>query len=318
MNIWTVCGSQLERNISVALMVIVETKGSSPGKVGFKMAVSANGELNGSIGGGSAEYEAVEMARAHLKSGNAEVLLKKQVHNDKDEDSSGMICSGQQSFVIIPLEKNHLDLIKELEINAKLLRRGNIEITPNSINYYHNQKTLSEPVINFNSELWQYKEPVGLIDAVYIFGGGHVSVELSRVLEMLGFYVLVFDNRDDISTMKMNVYAHHKEIIDFKNAGGYVPDGDNNYVVIMTVGHMHDLRVLEQMVSKHIKYLGMMGSSSKVVTINRLLNEKGFSEAQISRVYMPIGEPIRSHMPIEIAISISAQIIKIKNTPTFI
>jgi len=316
MHIWSFCKNKLEQNINIALMVIIETKGSSPGKVGFKMAVAADGELNGSIGGGSAEYAGVETAKSHLRSNATYTLLIKQVHNDKDSDSSGMICSGQQQFAIIPMDSSMLPTIKTLEEKENEPHQGKIIISPKGLKYTSTTDTTAEIQTQITDiENWEYAEPVGLTHSLYIFGGGHVSVELSRIMNLLGFYVQVFDNRKKISTMEINEFAHRKEIIDFGKAGSFVPNGNKNYVVIMTVGHLHDLEVLEQMVNKNIRYLGMMGSKSKVHTIHKLLNDKGFSDEQINKIQMPIGEPIFSQTPIEIAISIGAQIIKEKNKP---
>lgn len=316
MSIWTFCKNKLEKNISIALMAIIETKGSSPGKVGFKMAVATDGQLNGSIGGGSAEYAAVEKAKRHLKTNRNDIVLIKQVHNDKDSDSSGMICSGQQHFVIVPLDISMKTMIETLEKNEHQLQKGKIHFSPDGIQYIATQDPLTTPLSHIKDlKNWEYEEPFGLAHSLYIFGGGHVSVELSRIMQLLGFYVQVFDNRQSISTMEVNNYAHRKEIIDFQKAHTYVGDGNNNYVVIMTVGHLNDIEILEQMVSKRIRYLGMMGSKSKVSTIHKLLRSKGFANQEISKIQMPIGEPIYSRTPIEIAISIGAQIIKEKNKP---
>ncbi|MFO7864176.1 MAG: XdhC family protein [Salinivirgaceae bacterium] len=317
MNSWTFCHKHLAAGRNVALMVILETKGSSPGKVGFKMTVADNGELHGSIGGGSAEYAAVEMAKKMHREKQTTPIIKRQVHTGKEEeDSSGMICSGEQTFAIIMLGAEDLDAVRALEKNVGALRKGNLVLSEAGLMYEANEKSVSEAVFSpKTAEGWKYTEPVGLENAVYIFGGGHVSVDLSNLLNMLGFYVQVFDNRNDISTLKANTFAHEKHVIRFEDAGKYVPEGENVYVVIMTVGHMHDLQVLEQMVGKKVKYLGMMGSRSKVTTIHELLKSKGFAEKQISNIHMPIGEPIYSHTPKEIAVSISAEIIKVKNRP---
>ncbi len=317
MNIWKFCQQQLSGNYRVVLMVIMETKGSSPGKVGFKMAVSSGGKLNGSVGGGSAEYAAVEHAKLMMKKKEAEPELKKQVHSDKaGEDSSGMICSGEQTIIMMPLSQDDSIIIDQLADSTEKYRVGVLSLSPMGMDLMKGKNLSAQYKTNVNSENdWQYNESIGLRHLVSIFGGGHVSVELSKIMQMLGFYVKVYDNRTDISTMENNQHAHEKHVIDFAKAGQYVDNDLDTYVVIMTVGHLHDLEVLEQMVGKEVKYLGMMGSKSKVSTIHRLLKEKGFAEKDIQRIHMPIGEPIHSHTPAEIAISISAQIIKIKNQP---
>jgi xanthine dehydrogenase accessory factor len=314
MSIWKFCKEQLLFNNRVALLIIIETKGSSPGKVGFKMAVSENGQLKGSVGGGSAEYAAVEMAKAVLRDVSNAPVLKKQIHTENTEDSSGMICSGEQTFVILPLNEDNLPDLNKLEQAENKPEAGCLLADENGLHFFTDEKCTSTVGAEIKSETnWKYQEPIGLKETIYIFGGGHVSLELSKVMQMLGFYVKVFDSRSDISTMKANTAAHEKIVIPYDKAGEQVTENENTYVVIMTVGHQHDLEVLEQMVGKKIRYLGMMGSRSKVTTIHKLMREKGFSEQEISKIHMPIGLPIKSHTPMEIAISISAEIIKVKN-----
>lgn len=314
MSIWKFCKEQLSFNNRVALMVIIDTKGSSPGKVGFKMAVSENEQLMGSVGGGSAEYAAVEMAKEALRKEANAPLLSHQVHSGEAEDSSGMICSGEQTFVILPLLESDIPTLEVIEKAHDKPHEGCIFLDNSGLKFLSENDCGGSQEANLaDRDKWSYMESIGLKDAIYIFGGGHVSVEMSKVMRMLGFYVKVFDNRSGISTMQQNDAAHEKVVVSYDEAGAQVPEDENTYVVIMTVGHMHDLDVLEQMVGKKIKYLGMMGSKSKVATIHQLMSEKGFSEEQISKIHMPIGLPIKSHTPMEIAISISAEIIQVKN-----
>ncbi len=317
MSIWKFCQQHISKNHDVILMIIMETKGSSPGKVGFKMAVSSNGELFGSVGGGSAEYAAVEHAKLMIEQKTAMPELKKQVHSEKGgKESSGMICSGEQTIILMPLSQDDSTVIDQLASSTDKYRVGVLSVSPLGMELFKGKDLSAQFKTKFVSQNdWQYDESIGLRQLVAIFGGGHVSVELSRIMEMLGFYVKVFDNREDISTMEINKYAHEKHVIDFATAGQNVENDLDTYVVIMTVGHLHDLEVLEQMAGKEVKYLGMMGSKSKVATIHRLLKEKGFTEKEIQNIHMPIGEPIYSHTPVEIAVSISAEIIKIKNQP---
>jgi xanthine dehydrogenase accessory factor len=81
----------------------------------------------------------------------------------------------------------------------------------------------------------------------------------------------------------------------------------------MTVGHKSDLVVLKQMVTKNLKYLGMIGSKNKVKTIYESLKSKGISESDLANVDSPIGLSINSQTTPEIAISIAAKVIQVKN-----
>ena len=131
---------------------------------------------------------------------------------------------------------------------------------------------------------------------------------------VLNFKVVVFDNRDGLSTFDNNHHAHRKEIIDFKKAADFVLTGENSYAIIMTVGHKSDELVLEKLVHKNLKYLGMIGSKTKVKNIYESLKAKGVSEKELAKVDSPIGLSINSKTTPEIAISIAAKITQVKNS----
>jgi xanthine dehydrogenase accessory factor len=129
----------------------------------------------------------------------------------------------------------------------------------------------------------------------------------------LGFYVIVYDDREGIATMNNNIFANEKKIISYDKIGNEITESEKEYVTIMTFGHIADELVLKQLIRKKIKYLGMMGSASKVNQIYMNLLKAGYTKDDINNVHSPIGVSINSKTPEEIAISIAAEIIKIKN-----
>lgn len=341
MEVWKFIHENLEKGKNVALITIIDSKGSSPGKAGFKMAITGNGAMAGSIGGGTAEYKMVELAKKKLSAGSKEPsfaycykgvklankaldsgkekpFIKRLVHDaDAEKDKSGMICSGEQTQAFVFLDKKHKEAIKKIADSYENGEKGVIEISPNGLNFRVGDE-LNEKFqcMIKNEEEWFYKEMAGNKETIYIFGGGHVSLELSKIMRMLDFRIIVYDNRDALASLEKNSFAHSKEVIDYKDAAVYVPQGEHNFVVIMTVAHKHDLAVLKQMLKKDLKYLGMMSSKGKLSTIHELLKEDGFTSEDIAKVDSPIGIPIKSKTPIEIAVSIAAKIIEVRNTPT--
>jgi xanthine dehydrogenase accessory factor len=316
MELWNFVHNHLADNERVILIVVIDTRGSSPGRVGFKMAVAEKGDFFGSIGGGVMEYNMVERAHRLLAEKCSETIIKRQVHDPGAEhDKSGMICAGEQTHAFIPLTSAHLNDITGI---LECIAGGGTGILSITMKDFHfsGGETSDEPiVIKYNDEVsWEYKERIGLPDTVYIFGAGHISVPLSQILRMLNFRVVVFDDRKELSTFKANSYAHHKEIIDYKNIGNLVPEGPNSFVVIMSFGHKSDDVILRQMLAKKLGYLGMIGSKSKVGVIFDSLHKEGFTRENLSRVNSPIGIPIGSQTPAEIAISIAAKIIQTRNS----
>jgi len=316
MDIWSFIQEHIQNKKNIILITVAECKGSSPGKVGFKMAVSSDGSIAGSIGGGVMEYNLVELARKKLAENCIKPFIKRQIHDSEAEfDKSGMICSGEQTQIFTPLTFSDLNTISNLKDTLDEGFNGCLTLLPNQLSF---SKEISienqfSCIIN-SSEDWQYSERLGFKDTFYIFGAGHISVPLSQILRMLDFRVVVYDNRKELSTFTANSYANQKEIVDYHKVEHLVPDGPNNYVAIMSFGHKFDQVILKQLLPKKLKYLGMIGSKSKVQCIYDNLREFGFNDVDFARVDSPIGISIKSQTPIEIAISIAAKVIQVRNS----
>lgn len=316
MKVWSFIRNELSESKNVTLIIVVERNGSSPGIVGFKMAVSETGAMSGSIGGGVMEYNMVDLAKKIAQNNDQKPFIKIQIHQpDAGENKSGLICSGEQTHAFIPLNSSHISLIDTINETLEKGNNGALNLNNNGLFFDENQK-YNEPVqYIFNNENdWKYHEQIGLKDTIYIFGAGHISVPLSQVCRMLDFKVVVLDDRKDLSTFNNNQYAHQKHIIDFKNIADFVPENNQSYAVIMTVAHKNDAVVLKQLAGKNLKYLGMIGSNNKVKTIYDSLIKDGISEKDLAKVDAPIGLSINSKTTAEIAISIAAKIVQVRNS----
>ncbi|MHC1704707.1 MAG: XdhC family protein [Tenuifilaceae bacterium] len=315
MELWSFIHNHLAENKRVVLIAVIECKGSSPGRVGFKMAISEDSSIAGSIGGGVMEYNMVELARKIVKSNSSEITIKRQIHDSEAEyDKSGMICSGEQTHAFVPLSNSNLACISQIKDCIDNGEKGILTISPKNIHFSREDSSEYQISSFINSPNdWEYKEQIGLKDTIYIFGAGHISVPLSQILRMLDFRVVVFDNRKELSTYTANNFAHEKQIIDYHDVADLVTDGLNSYVAIMSFGHKFDQIILKQLLPKMLKYIGMIGSKNKVQSIYDSLREFGFKDNDFARVDSPIGLSINSQTPAEIAISIAAKIIHVRN-----
>jgi xanthine dehydrogenase accessory factor len=315
MDIWSFIYNQLLSKQGVVLITVIDCQGSSPGRVGFKMAVSEDGGIAGSIGGGVMEFNMVELARKMVVAKNAESLLKRQIHDSEAEyDKSGMICSGEQTHAFSPLTTADLETIGHIRDSIDKGDKGILTLSPKGITFTKDNDLDAQTTTSIDNPIrWEFKEQIGLKDTIYIFGAGHISVPLSQILRMLDFRIVVYDNRKELSTFTANNFAHQKGIIDYHNVSPLVPEGQNSYVAIMSFGHKFDQIILKQLLPKRLKYLGMIGSKSKVQSIYDSLREFGFTNDDFARVDSPIGISINSQTPAEIAISIAAKIIHIRN-----
>ena len=307
---------QLEKNNKIVLLTVINWYGSSPGKTGFKLAVSSNGSFFGSIGGGAMEHRLVEKMKKKLNSSEEFYPEIKYYNHDPDakDNKSGMICSGNQTIAFIPLHKKDLHEVRLMLSIINNKEKGIWVINPNGMSIVPNKVLGKRKITKIKSEkIWEYAEQLGMPDTLFIFGGGHVGLALSKVFYNLNFRVVILDNRKDLNTMKANHFADEKIVIDYADSGKYVTNGFNIYVAVVTFAHKSDAQVLKQMINKDIKYLGMMGSAKKIETIYDNLIKEGISTSSLAKVFAPIGVPINSETPDEIAISIAAQIIKVKN-----
>ena len=110
---WKLISTSLQQNIPVILLYVLESRGSSPGRQGFFMAVNARNEMEGSIGGGIMEHKFVEMAKEKLRQNDDEHSLRKQIHDKRAaQNQSGMICSGEQTIFLYRIQADELKHIE--------------------------------------------------------------------------------------------------------------------------------------------------------------------------------------------------------------
>ncbi len=158
-------------------------------------------------------------------------------------------------------------------------------------------------------------EPVFSESTVYIFGGGHVSQQLAPLAKRVSFKVVVIDDREMFSNRERFPEADEVIVSEFEKSFNHLNIDDSSYIVIVTRGHLYDGFVLEQAIKTNARYVGMIGSKKKIQTLYRNLIRKGISEETLNRVNAPIGVDINSETPEEIAVSIVAELIKVRGEP---
>lgn len=157
-----------------------------------------------------------------------------------------------------------------------------------------------------------FVEPVISDPVVYIFGGGHVSKQIGPIAHLVGFSVVVIDDRAEFSNPENFPYAKDVITSSFDNIMGKLPVNESSYLIIVTRGHAHDKTVLEQALKTPAKYIGMIGSSRKVKIIYKNLLKEGFAQEQLDAVHSPIGLEICAETPEEIAVAIVGELIKVR------
>jgi len=322
---WEAVHGELQAGEPLMLLLVVESQGSSPGRPGFKMAVTASGRVLGTIGGGLMEKELAYQAAALLARGTGRPRLLKLMHREGAAGGrtnagrsaarrSGGICSGWQRVALLPLAGGDSGAIDSLLFALRRNRPGRLLFSPRGMEFQPRKRAAGAAAFEFRSSGdWSFREEAGQRPVLAIVGGGHVGLALSRIMAGLDFHVRVLDDRSALETMEANTFAQEKHVVRYRDIDRHVEEGGQSYAVIMTFGHMADQMVLGRLAGKKLRYLGLMGSPAKIARIFANLRRKGVSATDLKKVHAPVGLPIHSHTPEEIAISIAAEIIQIKN-----
>ncbi len=301
--LWREACAAIEAGERPVLVVVVEASGSVPGYPGTKMVVRPHG-VAGTVGGGEAEHRLVQLARAGVERPRLEGF----VHQ---EDADGTLCSGRQTFALLPLGEADRPALEALRETLRDGRSGVLRLSQEGLGFAPGEHAPAR--FAHAATAFEYVETLGDLDTLVIVGGGHVALALSRVMATLPFRIVVLDDRPGLETMAANRWADETRVIAYDDVAEHVPEGERTWVAIMTEGHRHDRDVLVRLVERDLRYLGMLGSAAKVHTLFSALERGGVPPERLAKVRSPIGVPIGSHSPEEIAISIAAEIVRIRN-----
>jgi len=299
------CKQQMEQENSVCLVGIMEVQGSSPRHKGSFMAVGEDGILAGTIGGGKLEYDAMETAKACLHTGRNQVSVINMT------DMSEMICGGQATLLFTVIgPKNQAGFCSLYESMEQAYARKEDFYLAFSLEDLPRFLTAKEQEGNLVHEKQDSRYVCYFPSArqVFLFGAGHVISALVPLLLSLDFPCTVLDDRgellQEVAKNPCNIQKIEYKQLETKD----ILAGD--YVVIATRGHEWDLEVVRKVLRTPAHYIGVMGSRRKVAILQEVLSKEGFSEQDINRIITPIGLPIGSETPEEIAVSIAAQLIQ--------
>ncbi len=150
---------------------------------------------------------------------------------------------------------------------------------------------------------------------VLIFGGGHISKSLAKVLDLAGFRVSVIDNREAYANRERFPEAAEVFAEEYEDVFPRLQVSETTYIVIVTRGHRDDMRVLRWAVDTRVRYIAMIGSRRKTIGVVKELEKEGVPHAAFERVYAPMGLEIGAVSPEEIAISVGAEMIAMRRDP---
>jgi xanthine dehydrogenase accessory factor len=158
-----------------------------------------------------------------------------------------------------------------------------------------------------------FLEPILPQPILYLFGGGHVSTAVAKAAQAVGFGIGVIDDREAFANsqrfpMAQEIYTSYED------AFQKLRPGSSSYLVIVTRGHKEDMRVLAWAVRTGARYVGMIGSRRKVLSVYKALEKEGFAMEEFERVFAPMGLDIGALSPEEIAVSIVAELVAVRRS----
>lgn len=186
------------------------------------------------------------------------------------------------------------------------------EEKPRSLTFNLNNNPTYDTGLVCGGTLEIFIEPILPPAELFIFGAGHVAVNLYKVANLAGFHVSVIDDREAYANRERFPEAHHIITDDFEQALQKLELPEGAYIVIVTRGHRDDMRVLRWAVDQPARYIGMIGSRRKVISIYKELEKEGVSAEKFERVNAPVGLNIGAVTPEEIAVAIVAEMIAIR------
>ena len=156
-----------------------------------------------------------------------------------------------------------------------------------------------------------FVEPILPQPVAYIFGGGHISMALAKSASAAGFGIVVIDDREQFANKERFPMAQEL-YTSYEDAFARLAPNAASYIVVVTRGHRDDMRVLAWAVRTEARYVGMIGSKRKVISVYQALEKEGYAPEEFSRVFAPMGLEIGALSPDEIAISITAELVAVR------
>ncbi len=334
--------SLLEQRKDFVLATIVTRDGSTPRGSGAKMIIRSDGSIFGTVGGGALEGSVISKASGIFKEKKARV---EEYHlNLKDLDSLGMVCGGDMEVLIDYIDPSIPEYLEMYRTIVDLYRRKTasylVTFIPSDEKEYTVKKQfimfedgsipgcstarrddfksfiskgVSYKVVHYKDNKRAILESVTIPHRVYIFGAGHIGDKLGWVLNFVDFPVTVLDDRPEFANKERFPYADVRVIESFEKSFEALEIDRYSFIVIVTRGHIHDGTVLGLALKTDAGYIGMIGSRKKRDSIYKRLLNNGYTKDDLERVHAPIGIPIGDETPEEIAVSIAAQLIKVRS-----
>jgi xanthine dehydrogenase accessory factor len=311
-----------------------------------KMLVTADGSRWGTVGGGCLEAEVTRQALATVEKGTPEIVSH-TLNADLIGDLA-LSCGGTVELFLEPLlpEPRLADLcfavgralltrqpvvvatgLRWENGPVKAARTGRDRIGLNATGQLlalvereacgigcggKQKRARREAAAYLDREAEAFVEPISRVPRVTVFGAGHVGAAVAELAARSGFYVVVVDDRAEFANRERLPSAAEIVVEDFRSVLDRMVFDEDDYVIAATRGHSFDAYIVERTAPSRARYVGMLGSKRKRAVIWRALEAAGVDREALSRVRSPIGVEIGADTPEEIAVSVVAELIRLR------
>lgn len=227
--------------------------------------------------------------------------------------ASGSTPRGEGAKMLVRADGSILGTVGGGGVEAQVIREAVEVIKKGKSQRLCYNLTEEETGMLCGGDLEVFIEPILPVPTLFIFGGGHIALPLAKMANLVGFKIVVIDDQPEFATPQRFPEAEQTLAIDFAKAFSKLKIGKSDYMVILTRSYKRDEVVLEGALGTRAKYIGMMGSEKKNKVIFSHLLAKGISQELLDKVYAPIGLKINTQTPEEIAVSILAEMIQVRN-----
>jgi xanthine dehydrogenase accessory factor len=339
----TAMKTALLKKEALVLAVITASSGSTPRGVGAKMLIGEKGRIRGTIGGAVPEHLAIEEGKK-LIAGKRSAVRDYILHPNEAADI-GAKCGGELRVFLKYIDPEDSRILSLIEAGLDCIESGKLSwlimdtdgaggvdggsavgtlgiADENGIivwvggSSYPEFKSLMgthAALTELDGRIW-FTDPLLPSGLVYVFGGGHVAQETVPLLAHLGFRCVVFDDREEFTRREIFPAAEKTITGNFDNIAIDISITENDYIVILTRGHLFDFQAEAFALGTKACYIGVIGSRTKLKFVSEKLEALGFTADAIKaeRIHAPIGIDIESNTPAEIAVSIAAELILIR------
>lgn len=326
MDLYAIIEDHLARGEKGTLATIIRKLGAAPRGTGAKMFVTEKGVSYGTIGGGRVELEIIQEAASIIQSKRPKIIEYRM--DSASVEAAGMICGGNIDILVEPVTEEQREVYQAVAGLEKQAKPGVVLTTLSDTKFEKTVLAEGERIAGHavpdevrerfseyikrkapSAEGGTIVEPILFSPVVYVFGAGHISLFLSKVAAMVDFSVTIIDDRAEFANGERFPDAERIMVDPFEEVFDKLDFSGKEYIVIVTRGHAYDAVVLEEVMKRPARYVGMIGSRRKTRIIMEHLKEKGIDPVRLASVHSPIGLDINAETPEEIAVAIVAEMI---------